>query len=80
MQRSRQLAVLPATLPATLPEILILVLPARRTATLLPTATALPTTLAALTTLLTAATTALLFAAALPGITRVRASHNPSNA
>jgi hypothetical protein len=63
-----------AALPATLTVIRILVLTPGVTATLL--ATALPATLTALTTLLTA----LLLAVALPGIARVGASHNSSNA
>src|SRR5438874_8246851 len=75
---SEPLAVLPAALTSTLTIILVLILPTRRTATLLATTTAaaLPATLTALTTLLTT----LLLTITLPGIARVRASHNSSNA
>ena len=57
-------------------KIVVLILAPRRAATLL--ATTLPAALAALTTL--PALTALLLAVTLSRITRVRASHNPSNA
>ena len=71
---SEALAVLTAALASTLSKILVLVLPTGGTATLL--ATALTTTLTALPTLLTA----LLLAVALSRVTRVRVSHNTSNA
>ena len=63
-----------ATLAATLSNVRILVLTPRRPAALLATTTTLPATLTALTTLLPTLT-ALLLAIALPGVTRVRASH-----
>jgi hypothetical protein len=79
MDPREALAVLPAAaLPTTLLQVLILILPSRRAATLLATLLATLTALTALTALPTL--TALLLAVALSGITRVRASHSTSNA